>query len=293
MFPTLGITKRALAQQYERIAEWMLPHVVRRPLTLVRCAEGVEGHCSFMKHSKVWAPDALGRMRIQEKRKLGEYLWIRDTASIIGLLQRDVLEIHTWNARIDDVEHPDRLIFDLDPGPEVDWPRVVDAATWLRRVLRSLGLESFVKTTGGVGLHLMVPLVPRLSWDETLRFARGVAELMVRAAPEEFTTAFARRGRENKILVDYLRHNRTNTSIAAYSVRANVRATVSVPLDWDELSPRLRSDRFTLRSLKRLEKDPWASALRLAQRIEPAAMAAVGASRSVSPSGVSSTAPLG
>jgi bifunctional non-homologous end joining protein LigD len=288
LFPAAGATKLDLARYYEAIAAWIVPHVVDRPLTLVRCPTGVRAQpnasadtpdCFFMKHSKVWAPSPLRRVRIREKTKLGEYLIADSLAGVIGLAQMDVLEIHTWNSRFARIEQPDRIVIDLDPGARVDWKTVVSAARLVRELLMALHLESFVKTTGGRGLHVVVPLTPKADWAECLEFARAFAETVERHDARLFTTRFAKLGRERKILVDYLRNNRTNTSIAAYSTRAKPDAPVSVPLAWNELLPARHPDRFTIESvpprLARLRTDPWRAYWTTRQTIPRAARRAL------------------
>jgi bifunctional non-homologous end joining protein LigD len=261
LWPDPPITKLDLARFYESIADWIVPHVEGRALTLVRCPQGLAGECFFMKYSKVWAPAPLERVNIQEKTKIGEYLVATDVSGVIALVQMDVLEIHTWNSTVRDVERPDRMVIDLDPGDRVGWPRVVEAARVVRRALEALDLESFVKTTGGRGLHVVVPLVPHADWSQCLDFSRALSEALERSAPEAYTTQFAKAGRGNKILIDYLRNNRTNTSIAAFSTRARPGAPVSTPLTWTELSPAIAPDRFTLKTvpqrMRSLRADPW------------------------------------
>ena len=249
------LTKLDVARYYERIAEWMLPHLRGRALTLVRCPEGAGTACFYMKHSKVWAPAGIRRVKIQEKTKVGDYL-VADTAeALVGLIQMGVLEIHTWNSRVEDVERPDRLVLDLDPGEHVTWPQVIDGARLIRRLLERAGLDSFVKTTGGRGLHVVVPLKPSAGWPACLEFSRAVATAIEQAEPDRYTTAFAKAGRERKILVDYLRNNRTNTSVAAFSTRARRGAPVSVPLRWTELKPALDPSSFTVLTVeKRLSR---------------------------------------
>jgi bifunctional non-homologous end joining protein LigD len=271
VYPDLGVTKLELAQFYERIGEWMLPHVQGRPLTLVRCPDGVGSECFFMKHSKVWAPAALRRVKIQEKTKVGDYLVADTQAAIIGLVQMGVVEIHTWNTRIERVEQPDRVVFDVDPGARVPWSDVIASARLIRRLLDNAGLESFPKTTGGSGLHVVVPLTPAADWGTCLDFARTVAVALERRNPDKYTTAFAKAGRERKILIDYLRNNRTNTSVAAFSTRARAGGPVSVPLRWSELGPDLDPATFTVRTverrLARLRDDPWAGYWTCRQRL--------------------------
>jgi bifunctional non-homologous end joining protein LigD len=267
VFPDHAITKLDLARYFERIANWMLPHVVDRPLTLVRCPEGVpapksgtEG-CFFMKHSKLWAPPALRRVRIREKTKIGEYLVADSAAALVSLAQMGIIEVHTWNSTCSDLERPDRVVLDIDPGASVAWRSVVETARIVRDLLAAMDLQTFVKTTGGRGLHVVVPLKPRARWDECLAFAKAVAEVLVRRDPGMFTMQFSKKGRADKLLIDYLRNNRTNTSVTAYSCRARPSATVSVPLAWPELSAARTPDRFTLKTIEgrlaRLAADPW------------------------------------
>ncbi len=279
LYPDAGLTKEDIARFYERIADWIVPHVEGRPLTLVRCPEGIAKDCFFMKHSKVWAPPALRRVRIQEKTKLGEYLIAGDIAAIVSLVQMGVLEIHTWNSHIDRVELPDRIVLDIDPGSRVPWNEVVQAARQVRKLLEAVDLQSYAKTTGGKGLHVVVPLAPKADWRQCLEFSRAVAEAMTRHAPGLYTTAFAKAGRERKILIDYLRNNRTNTSIAAFSTRARANAPVSVPVRWDEVTPALDPQAWTVLTLEkrlaRLRRDPWQGYWTSKQRLSAAATKAI------------------
>jgi bifunctional non-homologous end joining protein LigD len=271
LYPDLELTKLDVARYFQSVAEWIVPHVAGRPLTLVRCPEGLRGECFFMKHSKVWAPSALRRVSIKEKTKLGEYLIADDIAGVVGLAQMGVLEIHTWNSIFDEVERPNRIVFDLDPGEDVEWPSVVRAARMVRDTLAALQLRSWVKTTGGRGLHIVVPLTPHADWSQCLEFSRTLSERFERAHPALYTTAFSRTGRERKILVDYLRNNRTNTSIAAYSMRARKGAPVSIPLTWEELRVTLSPQSFTLLTVKKrlakLKGDPWAGYWKCKQKL--------------------------
>src|SRR5581483_5898481 len=222
---------------------------------------------------------ALRRVRIREKTKIGEYLIADTIEAVVGLAQMDVLEIHTWNSVCADVEHPNRIVIDLDPGEEIGWSAVVAAARLVRQLLGAVDLDSFVKTTGGRGLHVVVPLTPRADWAECLAFARAFAMSLVRRQPDLFTEQFGKAGRHDKILIDYLRNNRTNTSIAAYSTRAKPDAPVSVPLTWTELSPKRTPDRFTINTvparLGRLRSDPWKDYWRAKQTIPRNAVAAL------------------
>jgi bifunctional non-homologous end joining protein LigD len=258
------MTKLALARYYEAVAEAMVPHVRDRPLTLVRCPKGLTqpDTCFYMKHSVVWSPPALRKVKVPERKKTGQYLVADDPPGLIALAQMDVLEVHTWNSRMEAVEHPDRIVLDLDPGPDVPWRETVEAARVVRAVLTGLGLTSFLKTTGGKGLHVVVPMAPVFDWEASLALSRAIAGLVVRERPRHYTVSMPKQGREKKILIDYLRNNRGSTSVAAFSTRAHPRATVSTPIAWDELGPDLRPDTFTVESvprrLARQRRDPWA-----------------------------------
>jgi bifunctional non-homologous end joining protein LigD len=279
IYPELGVRKIDLVRFYESIGDWIVRHVRGRPLTLVHCPNGLAGECRYLRHGKAWGPSALRRVNIPEKTKVGEYLVADDLAGVIALVQMGVVEIHTWNSTADDVERPNRIVWDLDPGPNVEWRAVVDAARQLRDVLTVLRLASWIKTTGGRGLHVIVPIQRQRPWDECLAFSRQVADALVQADPSRFTTTFAKAGRESKILIDYLRNNRTNTSIAAFSTRARPGALISMPIAWDELTSRLTPAAFTMRTtprrLSRLRADPWADYWRCRQRITSAALASL------------------
>ncbi len=213
LYPETRLTKLDLARFYEDIAEWILPHVVGRPLSLVRCPTGL-GSCFYVKHATTADPDVLRRIPIREKDTTREYVVVEALPGIMALVQMSMLEIHTWNAVADDLERPDRIIIDLDPGPENTWPQVVEAARLVRTAFETLKLKSFLKTTGGKGLHVVVPLVPARDWDGCLAFARGVSEFIVRQDPKRYTTAMPKKGREKKILLDYYRNHRGSTAIA-------------------------------------------------------------------------------
>jgi bifunctional non-homologous end joining protein LigD len=276
-YPALGITKLGLARFYEAVGAAMVPHVRGRPLTLVRCPEGVAGDCFYSKHVATGARTPLGQIMIKERDtevdKPEPFLVIRDHAGIVALAQLGVLEIHTWNSTEDSVDFPDRFVMDLDPGPDVPWTEVIDAAKLVRDVLRAVGLESFVKTTGGKGLHVVVPLAPVLNWDACLELSRAIAGLVVKQQPRRYTTALPKAGREKKILLDFYRNHRGATSVAAFSTRSRPEATVSVPIAWDELSPGLRSGDFTVTTvperMARLGADPWAGYWENQQTLRP------------------------
>jgi bifunctional non-homologous end joining protein LigD len=268
-FPRLGLTKLDVIRYYDSVAEWMLPHLRSRPLTLVQCAPDAD-HCRYLRHSGERAPEQVRVVKIQEQTKIGDYMAVDDLRGLIALAQRNIIEFHTWNASLDHLEHPNRVVLDLDPGPEVPWRDMVHAAILVRDTLSDIGLRSWLKTTGGKGLHVVVPIAPTRTWEASLTFARTLAETLVQHDPDRYTVKFAKRGRERLILLDYLRNNRTNTSVAAYSARARELATVSVPLDWDELSVRTRPDRWTVKTVARRLKtqpDPWKHYFKTTQRL--------------------------
>jgi bifunctional non-homologous end joining protein LigD len=243
------ITKLDMVRYYDAVAEVMLPHLRDRPLTMVQCAPDV-ANCRYLRHSGASRPPSQVRtIEIQEQTKIGDYMVIDDAAGLIALAQRNILEFHTWNSTTSRLEKPDRIVLDLDPGPAVPWRTVVEAARQIRTLLESLGLRSWLKTTGGAGLHVVIPIVPRRDWSICLAFAKSVASSLVEHDPSRYTITFAKSGRDDKILVDYLRNNRTNTAVCAYSARSRASIPVSVPIAWDELTTRLRPQRWTIRTV--------------------------------------------
>jgi bifunctional non-homologous end joining protein LigD len=272
MFPELGLTKLDIAKYYESIGARMLPHLKGRPLTLVFCPTGVGKGCTYLRHTKVWGPKAIRRVKIQEKTKVGEYMVVDTLEGLVSLAQMNVLEIHTWNSVIDRVEQPNRIVLDLDPGQQITWPQVIAAAKQVQKLLMTVGLKAWLKTTGGRGLHVVVPLAPNHDWSECLEFAHAIAQVMVEHDPTMYTTDFRKAGRERKILIDYLRNNRTNTSICAFSVRARDGAPVSMPIAWADLKASLKPQRFTVVSspayLARRGGDPWRAYSKSKQRLK-------------------------
>lgn len=201
-------------------------------------------------------------------------------AAVVALAQMGILEIHTWNTTSKHIEKPNRIVVDLDPGEKVKWTEVISAARLVRKALSAVDLESFAKTTGGRGLHVVVPIEPRCDWSKCLEFSRGLAYAIERSDPDEFTTQFAKAGRESKILIDYMRNNRTNTSVCAYSTRAKDSAPVSVPITWNDLKLSLDPFSFTIktvpRRLAKLRADPWKDYWTTRQRLTDSMIRAVG-----------------
>ncbi len=261
LFPEMGATKLELARYYEAVAPRMLPEAADRPLTLVRCPEGRRKACFYQKHDDGSFPADLGRVDIEEAGGTGTYLYIRDTSGLIGLIQRGILEIHPWGSRIDAVDRPDRLNIDLDPDVGLPWPRVVEAARELRTRVEELGLRVFLKTTGGKGLHLVIPIARRSTWEEARDFTKAIAAERVSREPLKYIATVTKARRKGRIFVDYLRNTRGATAVGAWSARAREGAPVSVPLAWEELDEKLDPSAFTIRSVPdRLARmgDPWA-----------------------------------
>jgi bifunctional non-homologous end joining protein LigD len=255
----LGITKQGLADFYTAIAPWVLPHLRDRVLSLVRCPSGIGEHCFYAKHAWAGLSSSIRRVDVGEKEPM---LAIDDLDGLIALVQAGVLEIHPWGSRTGDLERPDRIIFDLDPGEGVEWKIVISAALEVRDRLRAHKVKSFVKTTGGKGLHVVAPIVPRAGWDEVKKYTQKLAEEMAADNPKLYVAKMTKTLRRGRIFVDFLRNGRGATAVAAYSTRARPGASVSTPLTWDELSDDIRPNHYALTNLQQrldhVAKDPWA-----------------------------------
>lgn len=275
LYPELGITKLELLEYYELVAAWMLPQVANRPLTLVRCPNGWGKSCFFQKHPGEGAPPGLRSISIREKEGKAPYSVIDEAEGLFGLVQLGALEIHTWGSRADDFEHPDILVFDLDPDEKLGYDAVIRGARQIRQIFESAKLESFVKTTGGKGLHVCIPIAPDLGWDVVKGFTGSIAEAMAKASPELYVATQSKAKRTGKTFVDYLRNGRGATFIAPYSTRARENAPIAVPLEWDELSPKVPPNHFNVRNigarLAKLKHDPWQKMTR-AQALRPDAL---------------------
>ena len=271
LYPEQGITKLTLAEYYAAIADWALPHIAHRPLTLVRCPEGQGKECFYQKHLGPGVPGVIGGVEIPEKSGSETYPVIDNLAGLIALVQMSVLEIHLWGSTVKKLETPDRIVFDLDPDVGLPWERVTEAAIEMREALLGIGLQSFPKTTGGKGLHVVVPVAPKLDWDAIKEFAKWVAERFVKAYPDRFTSNMAKRARTGRIFIDYLRNGRGATAIAPYSARARPGAPVATPLFWEEVEKGVKPDAFTVATvperLKKVKSDPWAEIGKVRQSI--------------------------
>jgi bifunctional non-homologous end joining protein LigD len=267
-----AITKLGLARYYEAVADFIVPHVADRPLSLVRCPEGAGGQCFYQKHAGPGVPAEVKRVRIRERGgATAAYPYVADLPGLVALAQIGVLEIHPWGARVGRIERPDRLVLDLDPAPGVPWSRVVEGALAIREVLAGLDLVGFVKTTGGKGLHVVVPLRPEAGWDALHALGEGIGAELVRRAPDRYTINPLKAARRGRVFVDYLRNVRGATAVAVYSPRARPGAPVSTPLGWGELEGPARPADFTVQTvpgrLASSRKDPWADFFSVDQAI--------------------------
>jgi DNA ligase D len=238
MFGEGGPTKLELALYYARVGDWMLPELINRPVSLVRCPLGKREDCFFQRHAHAGMPEAVKTIPLLEEgsKERADYVYVEDARGLLSLPQFGTVELHGWGCRVDQPERPDRLVFDLDPDEGLPWRQVIDAAFEVRDALEGLGLVPFLKTTGGKGLHLVVPIVRRHGWEEVARFCETFARHMAATAPRRFTANMKKTERRGRIYLDYLRNKRSATAVAAYSLRARPGVPSSTPLTWSELS---------------------------------------------------------
>jgi bifunctional non-homologous end joining protein LigD len=276
LYPREGITKGLLVAYHAVVADWLLPHLVGRPLTVVRCPDGAEGPCFFQKHHGGGVPKAVRSLPIREQTgRTQDSMVIDEVDGVFGLVQLGTLELHVWGSHESNLEKPDRLVFDLDPDVSLPWPKVVEGAVAMRALLEKLGLESWVKTTGGKGLHVCVPVAPRLGWEDVKAFTSAVVRVLSASAPGVYTTIAAKASRRGRIYLDALRNVRGATAVVPYSPRARAQATVATPITWDELAQGARPEDFTVRTVTArigsLDRDPWESFRKTRQDITPEA----------------------
>jgi bifunctional non-homologous end joining protein LigD len=280
LYPAQGLTKGDLWQYYKLVGKLIIPHVAGRPLTLVRCPDGRHEDCFFQKHANETVPKVLDTIQVKEGGGAESYMVVDSMTGLAALVQMGVLEIHTWNSRKEKLEYPDRFVMDIDPDPSVAWEKVAEAALLIRERLGELGLTSFLKTTGGKGLHVVVPLSAKENWDEVKAFTKALAEDIVRRAPDSFTSKMTKAKRLGRIFVDYMRNIRGATAVEVYSTRAKDGAPVSAPIGWDELADGVRSDAFNIRNMpdriKKLKRDPWEGFFGIRQSITKTAKKKLG-----------------
>ena len=264
MFGAGGPSKLDLALYYARVGDWMLPELVNRPVSLVRCPSGKAEDCFFQRHAMPGMPDVIKRIPLREEgsKKRADYLYVEDARGLLALAQFGAIEFHSWGCRVDQPERPDRIVFDLDPDEGLPWREVVSAAHAVADALRELGLVPFLKTTGGKGLHVVVPIARRHGWPEVRAFCEAFARQQAQQAPTRFTANMAKRERRGRIFLDYLRNARSATAVAAYSLRARPGVPASTPLAWSELDllehPRELNYTTVPERLSDDFDDPWA-----------------------------------
>ena len=280
--PESGMTKRALADYLVAVADHLLPHITNRPLSVVRCPEGDSKPCFFQKHIGLGLPAGVGSVAVTNRKtgKSEDYLTVDSSAGLVGLAQMGVMEIHPWGAQNNSLETPDRIIFDLDPDTAIDWKTLKQTALELHSRLEDLGLKSWLKTTGGKGLHVVAPIKPEHPWQTVKDFAHGVVLTMEKEQPELYVTKMSKATRKNRIYLDYLRNDREATAVAPYSPRARHGAPVAMPLEWKELDartlPMFHVSDFT-KWKSRLSHDPWADLRANRQKLTARALQVAGA----------------
>ena len=271
VFPDAGFSKLDLVEYYKAMADRLLPFIEGRPLSTVRCPKGRAKKCFFQKHLGETLSDPVKSIEVEEKGGAASYIAVDSLEGLITLIQFGVIEIHPWGSRGGDLERPEALTFDLDPGEDVSWAALCGAARRVRDVLEEVGLESYLKTSGGKGLHVVAPLRPHAEWDDAKAFCRGVSKVLEAESPERYVANMSKSKRKGRIFVDYLRNSRGATSVAAYSARARPGAPVSTPLRWGELGRVGSSDRYTVKNIRRrlggLGEDPWAGFFKTRQRL--------------------------
>ena len=264
-----GITKSELADYYVAVSDVMLPHVARRPVTMVRCPTGAEKKCFYQRHA---ASGVLPQLKEVTVPGFDEpYLYIEDVAGLIAMVQMGTLEIHPWGVTVERPDRPDRIIFDLDPDEGLGFADVVRATLEVRERLEAIGLLSFVKTTGGKGLHIVVPIEPVTEWRAAKAFAKAFSEVMAADSPERYLTRISKAERSGRIFIDYLRNDPTSTAVGPYSTRSRPGAPVATPLEWDEVGPELDPKAFTVATVpervRALRREPWSEMDDVRQRM--------------------------
>lgn len=268
LYPQSQTTKLDVAYYYEQVMNWILPYVVNRPLSVLRCPHGFGQTCFFQKHPHQHFSEYVYSLPIKTEKE--NYMYIKNAKGLLSLIQSNVLEIHPWGSKIDNVEKPDQITFDLDPDPHVPWKTVIQSALWIREELHKFDLESFIKTSGRKGLHIVTPITRRLEWPEIKAFSKQFALYLCKLYPEHFIANMSKEMRLDKIFIDYLRNGRGSTSVAAYSTRLTNLPTLSIPIAWSELKTCTSADYYTIDNiLPRLKKiaDPWQNFFKTKQSI--------------------------
>ena len=281
LYPEARLSKRDLALYYAAVGDWMLPHLRDRPLTLVRCPNGWDQKCFYQKNAADGVDETISRVAIKmTDGTQSQYMMADSVSAIVALLQMGVLEIHPWGSRAESLGHPDRIVLDLDPDEALPWDDVKQAVLVVKALVENLGLTPFLKTTGGKGLHVVVPIEPTVAWDQVKGFTNAIAEILARTFPDRFTAKLLKVSRHGKVFIDYLRNAEGATAVAAYSLRAKANAPVSTPIAWEELSHDVRFAYFNAKNvparLRKLKRDPWRTLGERPAPLTAAVMAKVG-----------------
>ena len=262
-----GVTKLQVVQYYESVAKWLLPQICNRPLSLIRCPGGDFRHCFYQRHGG----EARGSNRIDEADDTPPFVRLRSLKDVIAAAQNGTFEFHSWGSRFPVIDRPDRITLDLDPDPKMQWPAFVEACSLVRALLDELDLRWFIKTTGGKGLHFVLPLERRYPWDEVKEFSRALADHLGSSLPTLFTAKNTKSRRKGRVFVDYLRNAVGATAVAAYSLRARPGLPVSMPIEWADLQQDVRGTFFSIRNasavLSKRKRDPWSDYDAARQRI--------------------------
>lgn len=278
VYPGQGITKSQLVAYYEDVAKAMLPHIKGRPLSLVRCPQGRTKQCFFQKHDTGGFPEQLcSRSVVEKDGDRQDYFYVEDLAGLVAGTQMNVLEWHIWGAHFDEIERPDRLVFDIDPDEGLEFSAIVSAAIDIRDRLKDLGLMSFPMVSGGKGIHVIVPLQTKAEWPEAKAFCKGLAQALADAEPKRYTASLSKARRKGRVFIDYLRNERGSTAICPFSVRSREGAPVAIPLGWEELSKLKAANSFSLAAaVERANSDAWPKYFKLKQALTAEMAAAFG-----------------
>jgi bifunctional non-homologous end joining protein LigD len=262
IFPKDKITKKVIADYYHQVAHIMFPLIHDRPLSLLRCPNGVSKKCFYQKHlSREVAPIFFKSFKVKEKSNAGSYISLNSPEGLRQLVQMNAFEIHIWNCHYQTLMKPDQIVIDFDPAPNVSFKSVVNGCLEMKKILDKLKLESFVKLTGGKGIHIHIPIEPLYSWEITFAFSKALSEEMVERNPDLYLSTMSKKLRSGKIFIDYYRNNFGATAVAPYAVRARKICAVALPVEWSELRTLKSSDQFTIKKallkIKRRKSDPW------------------------------------
>ncbi|MBI4923200.1 MAG: hypothetical protein HY834_15775 [Devosia nanyangense] len=279
-YPAEGVSKAEIVAYYAAVAGRMLPHLARRPLSLVRSPQGGIGHTFFQKHASAGFPAELRTLPIAERDgTVDSYLYVEDLAGLVAGVQMNTLEFHIWGSHVDNLERPDRIIFDIDPDEGLGFAATRQAAMDFRDRLEDMGLKTYAMVTGGKGIHVIAPLRPTLEWPEVKAFCHGFAELVAKQEPDRFTANIRKTTRTGRMFVDYLRNERGATAVCPFSTRARDGAPCAVPVSWDELKTLDHANGFSIgeAAARANAPDPWADYFKVKQSITKTMLKAVGA----------------